>query len=48
MLFKIFGFRRPNSEKNDPGDPTEHGDFNDTEMHYWLPDFWGRPDDWPY
>ncbi len=48
MLFKIFGFRRPNSEKNDPGDPTVHGDFNDTEMHYWLPDFWGRPDDWPY
>ncbi len=48
MMFKVFGFRRPNRENNDPGDPTEHGDLNDTEMHYWLPDFWGKPDDWPY
>ena len=48
MLFKVFGFRRPNGKINDPGDPAGHGDFNDTEMHYWLADFWGRPADWPY
>lgn len=48
MLFKVFGFRRPNGKINDPGDPAGHRDFNDTEMHYWLADFWGRPADWPY
>jgi hypothetical protein len=48
MLFRVFGFREPNEAINDPGDPTEHGHLNDTEMHYWLPDFWGKPDDWAY
>jgi len=26
--------------RRDPGDPTTHGEFNDTDMHYWLPNFW--------
>jgi hypothetical protein len=48
MLFKVFGFRRPNGEINDPGAPAGHGDFNDTEMHDRRSGFWGRPADWPY
>jgi hypothetical protein len=48
MLFKVFGFRPANAAIRDPGDPTAHGDFNDTEMHYWLPDFWGKPEAWDH
>ena len=38
MMFKVFGLRRPDGAINDPGDPTAHGDLNDTEIHYWLSD----------
>jgi len=40
LHFRVFGFRPADPGLRDPGDPTTHGDFNDTEMHYWLPDFW--------
>jgi hypothetical protein len=33
MIFKVFGIRE--------GVPTKHGQFNDTEKYYWLPEFWG-------
>jgi len=39
MFFKIFGFRKPSGDR-EPGDPTLHGSFNDTSMHYWLEDYW--------
>ena len=45
MLFRVFGFRPANQELGDPGDPTRHDQFDDTEMHYWLPDYWGEPVD---
>lgn len=32
--FKIFGFGK--------NDPVEHEDFNDTDLKYWLPMFWGE------
>lgn len=40
LHFRVFGFRPADPARRDPGDPTAHSDFNDTEMHYWLPDFW--------
>lgn len=40
LHFRVFGFRAADPERRDPGDPTTHGEFNDTDMHYWLPDFW--------
>jgi pimeloyl-ACP methyl ester carboxylesterase len=40
LHFRVFGFRAADRERRDPGDPTTHGEFNDTDMHYWLPDFW--------
>lgn len=44
LHFRVFGFRPADPRRRDPGDPTTHGAFNDTEMHYWLPDFWnGQP-----
>lgn len=42
MQFRVFGFRPANQELGDPGDPRRHNQFDDTEMHYWLPDYWGK------
>lgn len=48
MIFKIFGHRQQVGEPGDPnfkpGDPVRHGEFNDTRMHFWLPEFWGEAD----
>lgn len=52
MIFKVFGFRPEEGVRGQPGyrpgDPVRHGEFNDTRMHYWLPEFWGEADiAWP-
>lgn len=52
MIFKVFGFRNQRNQRGAPGyrpgDPVKHGQFNDTRMHYWLPEFWGAADiNWP-
>ena len=52
MIFKVFGFREQRDRRGHagyrPGDPVMHGQFNDTHMYYWLPEFWGERDiNWP-
>lgn len=39
MLYRVFS--RPHAALDQPSNPVEHGDFNDDEMCFWRPSFWG-------
>ena len=38
MLFRVFNL---DSVEEDPPNPVKHGDFNNKEMRFWMPKFWG-------
>lgn len=39
MLYRVFN--RPDPLEDDPANPMIHGDFNNDEMCFWRPAFWG-------
>jgi pimeloyl-ACP methyl ester carboxylesterase len=39
MLYRIFNLNE--SQKGDPANPIQHSDFNDDEVCFWRPAFWG-------
>lgn len=39
MLYRIFS--RPHAAVDQPSNPVQHGDFNDDDMCFWRPSFWG-------
>ncbi len=39
MLYRVFNRRA--AEPGEPGNPIKHADFNDDDMCFWRPSFWG-------
>jgi hypothetical protein len=41
MLYRVFSRPHADPEKGEPSNPVEHGHFNEDDICFWRPSFWG-------